>query len=666
MSRSYTLQRAPASTSIHIDYAAELNEQQLAAVTASPGPLLVIAGAGSGKTRTLTYRVAYLLENGIDPRNVLLLTFTNKAARQMLDRVANLLPVDASGLWGGTFHSIGNRMLRRHGNALGYSSGFTIMDREDQKDLINTVVANAGIDPKEIRFPKGDVLAEIFSFTINTERPLDQLLAEKFPYFLPLLKQISDVHARYERKKKAINSMDFDDLLEKTLSMLRQHENIAAFYRRQFQFILVDEYQDTNKIQADLIDTLAQDHRNVMVVGDDAQSIYSWRGANFQNILEFPKRYPDAQVFKIEMNYRSVPEILEVANAAIAANVQQFRKQLSATRPSNAVKPAVVALNDGSEQAQFVAQRILELRDENVELRDIAVLYRAHYHAIELQLELSRRGIPYQITSGIRFFEQAHIKDVAAFIRFVANPRDEVAFKRMVKLLPGIGNRGADNLWRAWEDAFNERGEITSWSERLLSMNVTAKTKKSWQQLAHTLDEIAPGGQPNPPSEMITSVVEAVYDDYAKANFTNYELRREDLNQLAAFARQFKDVHEFLSQLALISNVDAEAAPNQTADNEAVNLSSVHQAKGLEYHTVFVIWLTDGMFPSTRSLETRDAIEEERRLFYVAITRARDELYLTFPQLRLNAGYGDVFQRPSRFLKEIPTTLVEDWQVQRG
>ena len=666
MSRSYTLQRAPASTSIHIDYAAELNEQQLAAVTASPGPLLVIAGAGSGKTRTLTYRVAYLLENGIDPRNILLLTFTNKAARQMLDRVANLLPVDASGLWGGTFHSIGNRMLRRHGSALGYSSGFTILDREDQKDLINTVVASAGIDPKEIRFPKGDVLAEIFSFTINTERPLDQLLAEKFPYFLPLLEQISDVHARYEKKKKATNSMDFDDLLEKTLSMLRQHDDIAAFYRRQFQFILVDEYQDTNKIQADLIDTLACDHRNVMVVGDDAQSIYSWRGANFQNILEFPKRYPDAQVFKIEMNYRSVPEILEVANAAIAANVQQFRKQLSATRPSNAVKPAVVGLNDGSEQAQFVAQRILELRDENVELRDIAVLYRAHYHAIELQLELSRRGIPYQITSGIRFFEQAHIKDVAAFIRLVANPRDEVAFKRMVKLLPGIGNRSADNLWRAWETSLNERDEITSWSDRLSSMSVTAKTKKSWQQLAHTLDEIAPGGQPNPPSEMITSVVEAIYDDYAKANFTNYELRREDLNQLAAFARQFKDVHEFLSQLALISNVDAEAAPNNTADNEAVNLSSVHQAKGLEYHAVFVIWLTDGMFPSTRSLETREAIEEERRLFYVAITRARDELYLTFPQMRLNAGYGDMFQRPSRFLKEIPTTLVEDWQVQRS
>src|SRR3989440_1646464 len=518
MSRHYTLQRPPRSTSIHIDYAAELNEQQLAAVTAEPGPQLIIAGAGSGKTRTLTYRVAYLLENGIDPRNILLLTFTNKAARQMLDRVTNLLPIDASGIWGGTFHSIGNRMLRRHGSALGYNSGFTIMDREDQKDLINTVVASAGIDPKEIRFPKGDVLAEIFSFVVNTETPLEELLAGKFPYFLPLLEKILDVHARYEKKKKATNSVDFDDLLEKTLTMLQKHENIASFYRRQFQFVLVDEYQDTNKIQADLIDLLAGEHRNVMVVGDDAQSIYSWRGANFQNILEFPKRYPDAKVFKIEMNYRSVPEILTVANMAIAANVDQFQKNLQPVRESAAAKPALVALNDGSEQAQFIAQRILELRDEDVDLNQIAVLYRAHYHALELQLELSRRGIPYQITSGIRFFEQAHIKDVIAFIRFVANPRDEVAFKRMVKLLPGIGNRSADNLWRTWEaslgavaavgtvtgvaDPGSQSAEIPAgvsdpgynFGERLLAMDVTARSKKSWEQLAHTLDEIAPGG----------------------------------------------------------------------------------------------------------------------------------------------------------------------------
>jgi DNA helicase-2/ATP-dependent DNA helicase PcrA len=556
------------------------------------------------------------------------------------------------------------------------------MDREDQKDLINTVVASAGIDPKEIRFPKGDVLAEIFSFVINTEMPLEALLAEKFPYFLPLLEKIQDVRDRYEKKKKATNSLDFDDLLQKTLLMFQQHEQIAEVYRRQFQFILVDEYQDTNKIQADLVDLLARDHHNLMVVGDDAQSIYSWRGANFQNILEFPKRYPDAQVFKIEMNYRSVPEILEVANAAIAENVQQFRKHLSATRGSKELKPALVALNDSSQQAQFVAQRILELRDENVDLNDIAVLYRAHYHALELQLELSRRAIPYQITSGIRFFEQAHIKDVTSFLRFVANPRDEVAFHRMVKLLPGIGNRTAENLWRAWEsgvvvagtgggsetnaDAAGVGGLDYAMGKRLFAMSVPGKSKKMWAQLAHTLDEIAPGGQANAPSEMITSIVEAIYDDYAKVNFANYQLRREDLDQLAVFARQFKDVNEFLSQLALISNVDAEAAPGQNVEKEAVNLSSVHQAKGLEFHTVFLIWLTDGMFPSNRSLETRAALEEERRLFYVAITRARDELYLTYPHMRLSGGYGDVFQRPSRFLQEIPSGLVEDWQVRRA
>ncbi len=666
MPREYTLQRAPSAAAISINYGSELNEQQYAAVTAAPGPLLVIAGAGSGKTRTLIYRVAYLLENGVDPRNILLLTFTNKAARQMLDRVANLLPFDASGLWGGTFHSIGNRMLRRHGSALGFSSGFTIMDREDQKDLLNSVVASAGIDPKEIRFPKGDVLADIFSFVVNTERSMDELLSEKFPYFLPLIEQIKDVQARYERRKKSTNSMDFDDLLEKTLRMLKEHEEIAAFYRRQFQFILVDEYQDTNKIQADLIDLLAAEHQNLMVVGDDAQSIYSWRGANFQNILAFPRRYPKARVFKIELNYRSVPEILQVANAAIAPNVQQFRKQLSATRESHSVRPAVVALNDGGEQAQFVAQRILELRDEGIDLNEIAVLYRAHYHAVELQLELSRRGIPYQITSGIRFFEQAHIKDVSAFIRFVANPRDEVAFKRMVRLLPGIGGKSAENLWRGWEESLNQNAVIISWGDRLRPLSIGTRAKKSWEQLADTLDEIAPQGEPKQPTEMIMSIVEAIYDDYAKANFANYELRKEDLTQLAAFARQFKDIHEFLSQLALISNVDAEPAVNQAGEKEAVNLSSVHQAKGLEFNSVFVIWLTDGMFPSSRSLETRDAIEEERRLFYVAITRAKDELYLTYPHLRLNAGYGDMFQRPSRFLKEIPAQLVEDWNVRRG
>jgi len=331
MARQYTLHRS-ASAAARIDFASELNEQQLAAVTAPPGPALVIAGAGSGKTRTLTYRVAYLVENGVLPQNILLLTFTNKAAREMLDRVANLLPNDISGLWGGTFHSVGNRILRRHPEAAGFAAGFSIMDREDQQDLLDSVIASSGIDPKDKRFPKGEVLADVFSFAINTGRTIDQVLVEKYPHFLEFSEKIAHAQKKYEEKKRSANSLDFDDLLEKTLLLLQGNAAIAERYQRQFQFLLVDEYQDTNRIQADFIDILAKQQRNVMVVGDDAQSIYSWRGANFKNILDFPNRYPGARVFKIETNYRSVPDILDVANSAIAGNVHQFKKELVAAR----------------------------------------------------------------------------------------------------------------------------------------------------------------------------------------------------------------------------------------------------------------------------------------------------------------------------------------------
>ncbi len=693
MPRQYSLQRHAALAGPRIDFAAELNAQQCAAVTAPPGPALVIAGAGSGKTRTLTYRVAYLIENGIAPQNILLLTFTNKAAREMLDRVASLLPNDMTGLWGGTFHSIGNRILRRHAAEAGFAPGFSIMDREDQQDLLDAVIPTLGFDPKDKRFPKGEVLADVFSFSLNTGRSIEDVLVEKYPHFLEFSDQIAAAQKKYEAKKKQANSMDFDDLLEKTLLLLQGDAAIAERYQRQFQFVLVDEYQDTNRIQADFIDILARHHRNVMVVGDDAQSIYSWRGANFQNILDFPKRYPGAQVFKIETNYRSVPDILEVANAAIAANVKQFKKELTSVRAAATMRPALVPLGDSNQQALFVAQRILDLREEGLELRDIAVLYRAHYHSMEVQMELTRHGIPFTITSGLRFFEQAHVKDIAAFLKFVVNPRDEVAFKRMVRLLPGIGNRNADQLWATVETTLSGAGAPPAAVERmprpteegergvrpadageasaprfgyaklLLPMKVPAKSRKAWEQLAHTLEEIAPGRTPNPPAEMIRSVNEAIYDDYAKAQFPNYEARREDLNTLANFAKQYTSAGDFLDQLALLTNLDHETTAAASDDNEMVTLSSVHQAKGLEWKAVFVIWMCDGMFPSSRSLENADAIEEERRLFYVAVTRAKDELYLTYPLLRLNAGYGEMMQRPSRFLAEVPKALLEEWQI---
>jgi DNA helicase-2/ATP-dependent DNA helicase PcrA len=363
----------------------------------------------------------------------------------MMRRVAELLGQELGSLWGGTFHALGNRILRRQADRLGCQRDFTILDREDAKRLITTCVAESAIDLKATRFPKAEVLAELFSLAVNTHQTTGEILDERYGHFSPLAPLIAGVEQRYAARKRATNAMDFDDLLALWLKLLQEQPDVCEHYQRRFQFILVDEYQDTNKLQSDLIDLLAARHRNVMVVGDDAQSIYSWRGANFQNILKFRDRYPEAKVYKIETNYRSTPEILEVANAAIAANARQFAKVLSPVRRSGP-KPRVVTCQDAFEQAAFVAQRALQLREAGADLNRMAVLYRSHFHALELQLELTRRNIPFSITSGLRFFEQAHIKDVAAYLKLLANPRNELAFKRLVQLLPGIGAKGAVKL----------------------------------------------------------------------------------------------------------------------------------------------------------------------------------------------------------------------------
>jgi DNA helicase II / ATP-dependent DNA helicase PcrA len=457
MSREYSLQPFRAPVHPRIDYARELNAQQHAAVTANPGPALVIAGAGAGKTRTLTYRVAFLLEQGIPADRILLLTFTNKAAREMMHRVTDLLGAGLRDLWGGTFHSIGNRILRRHADALGFRPDFTILDREDAKDLLKACLEDAKIDTKATRFPKPDVAGDIFSLAVNKQQSVAETLAQHYGHFEHLAPVLERLHAQYRDRKRAANVMDFDDLLTQWLRLLREHPDVCELYQRRFQFVLVDEYQDTNRIQSDLIDLLAARHQNVMVVGDDSQSIYSWRGANFRNIMEFPRRYPGASVYKIEVNYRSTPEILQLANAAIAANTEQFAKRLAPVRASGP-RPALVVCGDGNEQAAFIAQRVLELRELGTRMDHMAVLYRSHFHALELQLELTKRSIPFSITSGIRFFEQAHVKDVAAHLKFVCNPRDEVSFKRMVQLLRGVGAKGADKLWGEFGSRFEHSG----------------------------------------------------------------------------------------------------------------------------------------------------------------------------------------------------------------
>ncbi len=661
--------REKAGSSSGIDYAAELNPQQYAAVTSEPGPALVIAGAGSGKTRTLTHRVAYLLDRGVEPSNILLLTFTNKAAREMLERVEQLVPQDISALWGGTFHSIGNRILRRHADDLGFTRSFSILDRDDQKSMLNGVVKKLDFPAEGRRFPKADLLASVFSLAENTCESIDEVLESRYAHLRDWLEEIKQVQKAYRRKKKETNSMDFDDLLVLTLKLLQDHQELRKLYQRKFRHVLVDEYQDTNKVQCDLIDLLVGENQYLMVVGDDAQSIYSWRGADMENILSFHAKYPDAEVFKIETNYRSVPEVLELSNAAIRPNKEQYQKELRAVREGGVMTPALVPLDDPSFQAEFVAERIDELIGDGVEPDEIAVLYRAHYQSMEIQMELTRRDLPFQITSGLRFFEQAHIKDVSAMIRFVVNGRDEVSFKRMVLLLPGVGAKTADNLWLAWTNSSAGRGTGVpeSFSETMLSFRVPPKAKGAWEQLCHTLDELAPGGEFARPSEMIYSILEGGYEEYMRGAFENYDQRKQDIEQLMQYAEGYEDVLEFLAQLSLMSSVDGDPSGKEREQKkeDGIVLSTIHQAKGLEWKVVFVVWLADGMFPNSRVLESGDEsmFEEERRLFYVAVTRAKDQLYLTYPMTNPKSYTGDYMVRPSRFLGDIPEGLVEEWRI---
>lgn len=499
---------------------------------------------------------------------------------------------------------------------------------------------------------------------INRRKSVAELLAEDYGHFASLAALVQQVGTLYGERKRAANSMDFDDLLALWLKLLEESADVREHYQRKFQFVLVDEYQDTNQIQSDLIELLSARSGNVMVVGDDSQSIYSWRGANFRNIIDFPKRHPGTAVYKIETNYRSTPEILDLANAAIAANVEQFAKQLAPARASG-VKPILVACHDGSQQAVFVVQRMLELREEGRPLNQMAVLYRSHFHALELQLELTRRNIPFSITSGIRFFEQAHIKDVAAFLKLVANPDDELSFKRLVLMQPGIGGKGAEKLWRAFAAGRGTAPPAGLIAPRLMGItrSVPRKAETAWAQFAATVSQLEAVEIRNQPSRMIELVIDAGYDEHLKLNYANWRARVEDLEQLGSFALQFSDTTEFLTQLSLLTNVEAEAEQPVGNDDERVKLSTIHQAKGLEFDVVFVIMLCDGLFPSERSLNDPAGEEEERRLFYVAVTRAKHELYLSHPLIR-SLGYGgEAIQSRSRFLGEIPGRLVEEWNL---
>lgn len=666
----------PTKVRSRIDFAAELNADQLAAVQAGTGPHLVLAGAGSGKTRTLTYRVAWLLEQGVSPWQILLLTFTNKAAKEMLERVEDLCGVPRREFWGGTFHSFGQRILRRHGDVVGVGSNFTIMDEGDAETLMTQVIREANPEfLKEKGNPKARLIGDYFSYARNTRRTLEAVVRERAPWLMSKYGVLKGFVDRYTAVKRERQLVDYDDLLELPLDVFEKDSEVLQHYQRRFDYILVDEYQDTNRIQSELIDRLADRHQ-VMAVGDDAQCIYTWRGAEFENIITFPERHPGTVIHKIEVNYRSSPEILRFANGILSYEPDRsgFRKELRAVRDSNQ-PPYFVPTIDTRHQAQLTARRIRRLiGEEGYRASDIAVLYRAHYQAMDLQMELTRQNVPYVITSGVRFFEQAHVRDFVAQLRIAANPDDSPAFMRLVQLLPRVGERTAARIYTLARQTAATDG--LTFAEALGKPAVREKVPQDaigdWDSLVATLIELeagvhgaaatSPGGTRDlfaaadranavagTPAEVVRLALDGWYGDFLRTLHSNWQERMEDLESLIAFADRFESVSDFLAELVLLNSETG----NRSIDPDVttVRLTTVHQAKGLEFPVVFIIGLADGLFPLRRAMEEGN-LDEERRLFYVASTRAKDELYLFYPQIVASGGPPGPVQ-PSVFVREL-------------
>jgi DNA helicase-2/ATP-dependent DNA helicase PcrA len=662
----FSLDPTPLPTGLPpIDFRAALNDEQYTAVTAEPGPLLVLAGAGSGKTRTLTYRVAYLLSQGVRPGEILLLTFTNKAAKEMLHRVHELTGVEPGRFWGGTFHSIGHRALRMHGEVIGLNRSFTIMDAEEAEGLLRDAVeaADKGFF-KDKTHPRPGPLHAILSMARNTQFSLDETVKRFFPQHEDIGERLPLFARKYAETKREANVLDYDDLLENWLEVLRRSPETSAYFAHRFRHVLVDEYQDTNVLQSQIVDLIGSHHR-VMAVGDDAQCIYTWRGANVENILTFPDRHPGTAIHRIETNYRSTPQILSLANGVLLAQPKgkAFEKELRPHR-ANSEKPYLVQAIDGREQAQFIVQRIRGLIDEGCSLSDIAILYRAHFQALDIQLELSRLQIPYQITSGVRFFEQAHIRDLVALLRFVYNPSDTAAWGRIAVLLPKVGDKNATKIHgAALEHArLMQQDFIDALATDDVASKVPSGAKEEWPKFVASLQQVKEMMRTMKPHNAVEIAIDGWYGDYLKGAFANYVSRLDDLKSLIGFAGRYEEMQELLAQIMLLNSETSDRSADPNAD--ALRLTTVHQAKGLEYAAVFLIGLADGMFPLRRAIEAND-VEEERRLFYVAVTRARDELYLCYPKMNTKGG-PSIMLTPSRFLQELPADLYQPLRIKRS
>jgi len=664
-----------------INFQKELNEEQYQVVTGGDGYALVLAGAGSGKTRTITYRVAYLLEKGIKPENILLLTFTNKAAKEMLSRVESLTGKDnthsqpagfsgkkvVSGIWGGTFHAMANRILRHFAELVGYKINYSVLDEDDSVTLLKSCVKDLHLDGSQ-RFPSVSIIKNLYSFSRNSLMPLDETLEIKMPHFLGVGENIKEVCALYQKKKKESNVMDFDDLLFFWLEILEGKfsvipaeagihgspvkpgmtgkNEILNKIASQFYYILIDEYQDTNRLQAEIVKLLASRHHNLLVVGDDAQSIYSFRAADINNILDFPKDFKSVKIFHLTVNYRSTPNILNLANGVIAQNKRQFSKNLKSKMEAECA-PQLITSGTPYAEADFIVKKIMDMLEAGRKLNNMAVLFRAAFHAQILEMELAKNNIPYEMRGGLKFFERAHVKDAISILRIVNNLKDELAWLRVLEIFHGIGHETAKVI-------INEAKKINDLKSLLIGgvkEKLSGKAQRGWEDFVSLAKKLEPGQNLNP-GELVIMIVNSVYADYLKERYENADDRLDDIRQLVFYAKKHKSLNNFLSEIALDESIGRKKDKDE---KERLVLSTIHQAKGLEWETVFLINLADGAFPNERALKEDYGEEEERRLFYVGITRAKRSLFLSYPSTGIKMNYN----RPSIFLEEIKDDLVE-------
>ncbi len=673
MARRFILRAEPPGplAELALDYAAELNPGQLAAATAGDGPTLVVAGAGTGKTRTLVYRVAYLVERGVPAEGIALLTFTRRAAKSMLARAAALLDGRCSGVRGGTFHALGLDLLRRHADVLGLDRRFTVLDASDGADVIEWLRAEMGLDRAGARFPKKATLQAMFSAATNRGDSLATVLNEEWPQFTALLDPLDGLRARFADYKRRHGLADYDDLLALTVELLEEHDDVRQAVAARVRHVLVDEYQDVNGLQARMVEGLASVHRNVTAVGDDAQAIYRFRGADVRHLFSFPERFPGARLLKLEENYRSTQPILDVANRVLDGASRRVEKRLW-TRREGGDLPALVRAPDEEWQSRFVCQVVLDKREAGVPLGRMAVLFRSGWCSYALEAELTRRRIPFVKFGGLKLSEAAHIKDLLAHLRLAENPSDMVAWNRALLLLDGVGPRTVRQVLDARPPSgspysLDAPGLSPRYADGLRRLAVLLQALRTGEPA--TASPAASGSEANGDAGEpdLAAQVEALLAYYRpifeRVYADDYAQREADLDAFAALAVRYRRRAALLEALALDPlDLSANAAEEAFKDEAPLVLSTIHSAKGLEFDTVFLIHALDGILPSQFALRQPEALDEERRLLYVALTRAENELFVAYP-LVSHARGGAFVTEPTRFLAEIPPALIEPWTL---